>query len=134
MGPLIGLVRTNEAIVIAADSRAVNGAGQKEPDTCKIHVVGNFFFAIHGIGDKDIVRGVIQSLAGSGDLRSKARHFREAFTDTIVARLRLAPLRMLVGQPTTTNGSGHQRTFGVVDEFMHEIGSKRERAAKAKKK
>ena len=49
-GTSIAIVRTDDEIVIAADSRVVDGLGRPQPDICKIGSAGNWHFAMFGLG------------------------------------------------------------------------------------
>jgi hypothetical protein len=48
-GTSIAIVRDDNEIVIAADSRAVDGRGNKLPDDCKIRQAGKWYFTQNGI-------------------------------------------------------------------------------------
>lgn len=90
-GTAIGIVRTNDLISVAVDSRAVAAAETKKGDVCKIRAAANYFFTIHGVGDEDLVDGIIRVLIGFGDISTKARQLRDRFTTTVVQRMRSAP-------------------------------------------
>ena len=80
-----------DVIVVAADSRAVAGDGNKNPDICKIRIAGDYFFTLHGVGDADILAGISEALRASGTLSAKAIGLRDKYVDTILRRLQSAP-------------------------------------------
>jgi hypothetical protein len=88
-GTAIAVIRTADAIFIAADSRAVNGTtGERRPDECKIRIAGNYFFSIHGVADADILDATKKILLGRDNLSAKAQKVRDALTPTVAQRMR----------------------------------------------
>ena len=70
-GTAIAIVRTDNAIVAAADSRAVDSRGNRLPDVCKIRSAGPWHFSINGAGTlnnvnvSDVVRRQIMKAPNS---------------------------------------------------------------------
>jgi hypothetical protein len=87
-GTAIAAIRTDENIFIAADSRAVSGSGERRPDICKIRVVGNYIFSIHGVGDQDILASIRTVLLGSGDIPAKILLIRDRIGGVVTDRMR----------------------------------------------
>ena len=48
-GTAIAAIRTPDELVIAADSRVVDEHGRRMADTCKVRIVNDTVFAIHGM-------------------------------------------------------------------------------------
>src|SRR5437868_2068313 len=67
-GTAVALVRTNEELVVAADSRVTNERRERKPDTCKIlKSSGKIYFSLIGqanAGDDDfrlLINGLLRS-------------------------------------------------------------------------
>lgn len=76
-GTSIAIVRTDDEIVIAADSRVVDGLGRLQPDTCKIGSAGNWHFAMFGLGSvkgTGIFHLVKNSLMNAGGISAQLQN------------------------------------------------------------
>jgi hypothetical protein len=79
-GTAIAAIRVPSGVVIAADSRVVDGDGRRLPDECKIRIVSGIVYAAHGMSTHaptgfDLFRLVSDDLrrpGGLDDLRSIA--------------------------------------------------------------
>ena len=72
-GTAIAAIRVPAELVIAADSRVVDGLNRRLPDECKIRVIHDTAFTAHGISTDsetglDLFRIVSSILRGRGDL------------------------------------------------------------------
>lgn len=84
-GTAIAIIRTNDAISIAADSRAVNSSGDQLPDSCKILGAGESFFSLHGVGSSAILGSIKAVLIQRGSIFEKARIVRAKLQPMIAA-------------------------------------------------
>ncbi|SRR5712691_872718 len=83
-GTAIAVIRTDTEIVIAADSRAKSGTGQRQPDACKICPFGKYFVSAHGIAGTDaILSAASRALDGSDSLARKLSLIRDAIAPLI---------------------------------------------------
>ncbi len=73
-GTAIAAIRTPSELVIAADSRVVDEHGRRLPDTCKVRIVDDTVFAIHGMSAHpaglDLFALVTDVVAFAPDLRT----------------------------------------------------------------
>src|ERR1019366_3238827 len=88
-GTTIIVMRTEDGILVAADSKVV-GRGSKSPPRCKIHQYGNIFVGIAGISKGESVgldteRVVSTAVATKGPLLSKVEAFRIAASKYLLA-------------------------------------------------
>lgn len=84
-GTAIAVIRTDDAVSIAADSRTVDRDGKRMPDSCKILGAGGYFFSLHGTVSDKIISSIRRTLASaSGDLFEKAQAIRSTVLPLII--------------------------------------------------
>ena len=74
-GTSIAIVRTETEIAIASDSRAVDGSGNRLPDTCKIIKAGRWYFSLNGMASTpgiDVFSIVGKILRHQGDMADRS--------------------------------------------------------------
>jgi hypothetical protein len=82
-GTSSAVVREDTQIVIAADSRAVDGNGKRLPDTCKILSAGEWHFSLNGMATTDgmdapkIINAILMH---GGNLAGKVKAVGETLT------------------------------------------------------
>jgi hypothetical protein len=110
-GTAIAAIRVPSEVVIAADSRAVDGNGKQMPNECKIRVVAATIYAAHGMSTYgatgfDVFRLVSKALRGPGDLGSVAARI----TGSVIGPLAEALTKMRETEQAAfkraTNGRG----------------------------
>jgi hypothetical protein len=85
-GTASATIRTPTVIVIAADSRVIDGEGNQAEDTCKIRQVRTYVFSAHGLANSDgfdVFDVVSKILDRPGDLSSKSLLIRDAIVPSL---------------------------------------------------
>ncbi|MGA8598521.1 MAG: hypothetical protein WB676_27705 [Bryobacteraceae bacterium] len=90
LGTSLALIRTDEGIAIATDSRAVDEYGNKRPDACKIIEVGkDLYYSLAGMtqGNGFNIRTTIERRIKVSDVRRGTLSVKEALTHVFATRL-----------------------------------------------
>jgi hypothetical protein len=106
-GTAIAALRDKGEIAIAADSRVLDRFGMRQPDACKLRVIGDTVVAVHGLAvdeaaDFDLFKLAEASLSAQADLGEVLRRLASSAT----APLTRAVTRVLEEDPLMLKAPG----------------------------
>jgi len=93
-GTSIAIVRTEKEIVIASDSRAVDGNGKLLPDTCKIRSAGKWHLSLNGMASNraaDVFSIVGRILRRPGDIADRSTAIVNSLTPLLSSAVKSDP-------------------------------------------
>jgi len=93
-GTSIAIVRTEKEIVIASDSRAVDGNGKLLPDTCKIRSAGKWQLSLNGMASNraaDVFSIVGRILRRPGDIADRSTAIVNSLTPLLSSAVKSDP-------------------------------------------
>jgi hypothetical protein len=93
-GTSIAIVRTEGEIVIASDSRAVDGDGKPLPDTCKIRSAGKWHLSLNAMVSTravDVFSIVVGVLRDQGDIADRSTAIINSLTPLLSAAVKSDP-------------------------------------------
>jgi hypothetical protein len=94
-GTSIAIERTDEQIVIATDSRAIDENGKRLPDTCKIRTAGKWHLSLNGMASTkgiDVFFVVGKLLRHSGDIDDRSTAIVNSLTPLLNAVMQSDPV------------------------------------------
>lgn len=93
-GTSIAIVRTDNVIAVASDSRVVDGNDKPLPDTCKIRSAGKWYLSLNGMASTqaiDVFSIVGRILRRQGDIAHKSTAIIDSLTPLLSAAIKSDP-------------------------------------------